>query len=148
MKPLDPLALIQIERRLRSLRKQIENTQIRTGWIRYIRTALGMSMKTLAKKAKSTVSTIAQSEKREAQGKVTLETLRKMAEAMDCEFIYAIVPRIEIQSILMGKAQVKAKKILSKANTHMSLEDQEVRQSMGERVNRLAEKLIKDGDVW
>lgn len=145
---IDSLALIQIERRLKPLRKLVNNTKLRMGWIHYIRVALGMSLKTLAKRAGSSISTVAQSEKREAQGKVTLETLRKMAAAMDCEFIYAFVPKDDIQSILKKRALEKAKKILTQADTHMTLEDQQVRQDMKERVERLAEKLITDGDVW
>ena len=148
MKPLDKLSLTQIERRLEPLRQQVENTRLRTGWIHTIRTALGMSLKDLAARSKSTVSTVAQSEKREAQGKVTLETLRKMAAAMDCELMYAFVPKNEIQTILKEKARAKAQRILSKASTHMSLEDQEVRQDMKDRIERLADKLIEEGDIW
>jgi predicted DNA-binding mobile mystery protein A len=148
MKPLDPLALSQIERRLKPLRKQAETTRLRSGWIHYIRTALGMSLKDLATRGKSSVSTVAQAEKREIEGKVTVETLRKMAAAMECEFIYAFVPREEIKTILKENARSKARRILAKANTHMTLEGQEVRQSMQERIERLAEKLMQDGDVW
>lgn len=148
MKPLDSLAMAQIERRLKPLRKHSATTHIRTGWIQYIRKALGMSLKDLAVRTRGTVSTVAQAEKREAQGKVTVETLRKMATAMDCELIYAFIPKTEIRTILRQKAQEKAKRILSRTNTHMSLEDQEVQQSMKTRIERLTEKLIKDGDIW
>lgn len=93
MKPLDQLALDQVERRLKPLRQHMGNTRLRTGWVHYMRTALGMSLKNLAQRAGISVPTAAQSEKRENQGKVTLETLRKMAAAMDCELVYAFVPK-------------------------------------------------------
>jgi predicted DNA-binding mobile mystery protein A len=145
---IDNLALVQIERRLKPLRKYAGNTKLRTGWIHYMRTTIGMTLKNLADRARISVSTVAQSEKREIQGKVTLDTLQKLAAAMDCELIYAFIPKTEIQILLKEKALAKAQKILSKANTHMSLEDQEVQQSMKERIERLAEKLIRDGDIW
>ena len=148
MKPLDNLALKQIERRLKPLKKQSENMRVRTGWIRYIRTALGMNLETLAKRSQLSVSTLSQTEKREEQGKVTMETLRKMAAAMNCEFVYAIIPRTDLRSAIKEQAQSKAARILKKADTHMTLEDQAVKSSMKERIERLSDKLIKDGDVW
>ena len=148
MKPLDNLALKQIERRLKLLKKQSENMRVRTGWIRYIRTALGMNLETLAKRSRLSVSTLSQNEKREGQGKVTLETLKKMAAAMDCELVYAIIPRTDLGSAIKEQAQSKATRILRKADTHMTLEDQTVQSSMKERIETLSEKLIKDGDIW
>lgn len=148
MKPLDNLALEQIERRLTQVTREAENMQIRTGWVRYIRTALGMSLEVLAKRSKIPISTLSQAEKREAQGKVTLETLRKMAAAMDCELVYAIIPRTPLRVVIKEQAHRKAARILKKADTHMELEDQAVQSSMKERIERLSEKLIKDGDIW
>jgi predicted DNA-binding mobile mystery protein A len=148
MKSLNPLSYVQLERRLKPLRKNIENTHIRSGWIHSVRVALGMSLDTLARLSDASISTIAGIEKREPQGKVTLETLRKIATAMDCELIYAIVPKKEIKAILKERAYSKAEKVLSRADTHMTLEDQKVRQSMKERIQLLADRLLADGDVW
>jgi predicted DNA-binding mobile mystery protein A len=148
MKSLNPLSYVQLERRLKPLRKNIENTHIRSGWIHSMRVALGMSLDTLARLSDASISTIAGIEKREPQGKVTLETLRKIATAMDCELIYAIVPKKEIRAVLKERAYSKAEKVLSRADTHMTLEDQKVRQSMKERIQLLADRLLADGDVW
>ena len=115
MKPLDNLALKQVERRLKLLKKQSENMRIRTGWIRYIRTAFGMSLETLAKRSELSVSTLSQTENREKHGKVTLETLKKMAAAMDCEFVYAIIPRTDLRSAIKKQAQSKATRISKKS---------------------------------
>jgi predicted DNA-binding mobile mystery protein A len=148
MKSLDPLAYIQLERRLNPLRKNIENTHVRSGWIRSMRSAMGMSLKTLARLSGVSISTISGVEKREIQGRVTLETLRKIASAMDCELIYAFVPKKEIRALLKDRAYSKAQKILSRADTHMTLEDQKVEQSVKERIELLANRLIAEGDVW
>ncbi len=148
MKPKDPIALAQFERRIKPLRKSIESFRVRNGWIHYLRSVLGIKLSTLARLAKTTPSTVQQAEKREGKHKVTIETLRRMAEAMDCEFVYAFIPKNEIKKLIEVRAYSKAKKILEKADTHMTLEDQKVTQDMSERVERLAKKLIESGDVW
>ena len=51
-------------------------------WTRYIRTGLGMSMKQLGLRAKLSVPTIAQIERNEALDKVTLSSLKKVAEGL------------------------------------------------------------------
>ena len=148
MKSRDELAMHQIERRLASLRKAEKDSRVRPGWIRYMRNALGMTLKNLSMRAGVSIATIAQAERSEAKGKVTVETLRTMAAAMECEFVYAFVPKNKLKEILQSQAELKAKKLLKSADVHMSLEDQQVKQSMSERIERLAAKLIETGEVW
>jgi predicted DNA-binding mobile mystery protein A len=145
---MDNLAYTQFERKIKPLRKNRESFQVRNGWINYIRTIMGIKLSTLAKLAKTTSSTVQQAEKREAKGKVTLETLRRMANAMDCDFVYAFIPKKELKNLIRDKAYSKAKKILERADTHMTLEDQKVITSYQERIERLARKLIDSGDIW
>ncbi len=142
------ISFSQAEKRSKVLKKLSSQIQMRTGWIEYMRAVLRMKLKDLAKRAGVSMPTAAQSTRREAEGKVTLETLRKMANAMECDLFYAFVPRKNIQSILMEQAIQKARSILGRADTHMSLEDQKVKESMDLRVQRLAQKLIDQGDVW
>jgi predicted DNA-binding mobile mystery protein A len=142
------LALAQIERRLTSIRRVSEATQVRPGWIRYMRQALGMTLESLAHRLSLSTATIAQIEKREALGTVTLETLKKTAHALNCELIYAFVPKTDIQSILQKQAIEKAKTILANADLHMTLEDQRADQDLDERIKRLARKLLESGDLW
>ena len=148
MKPLDHLALVQIERRLKSIRVALKDTKVRPGWINYMRQALGMTLQKLAERAKVSKSTIAQAERGEAKGKITIETLKKLAESMECEFVYAFVPKKTIKIILKEKAFEKAKRILLEADTHMTLENQRVEQDIKVRIERFADTLIEKGDVW
>lgn len=62
-------------------------------WLMRTRKGLFLSREDLAKKLKITRTTWAHYEKREAKGKITIETLAAAAEAMDCELIYAIRPK-------------------------------------------------------
>lgn len=113
-----------------------------------MRQALHMTLKQLAARAGVTTSTIAQAERGEAAGKLSLATLKAMAQAMECEFMYAFVPKSDIASVMKKAARQKAKRLLTSADVHMTLEDQGVKQSMEERIELLAEKFFKKGDVW
>ena len=148
MKPFDLLAISQINRRLRHLRSLSTHAQVHPGWIRYMRQALHMTLKTLAEKAGVSLPTVAQAERGEAAGKINLSTLKAMAEAMDCEFIYAFVPKVGVDELMKKAALEKAKRILGSVDTHMTLEDQRVELPLEERLERLAKKLYEGGDVW
>lgn len=144
----DLIAFSQFERRIKPIRKNLDNLNIKGGWIHYVRSILGIKLTTLAKLTKTTSSAVQQAEKREAQGKVTLETLNKMANAMDCEFVYAFVPKKEIRELVEDRAVNKARMILRNADMHMELEDQKVKQKFEDRVRRLAVQLMELGEVW
>lgn len=148
MKPKDSLAIAQVNRRLRAIRKIIPYTQVRPGWIRYIRSSLNMTLKQLAEKTGLSLPSIAQAERSETAGRASIATLKKMANAMECEFIYAFVPKTDIDELMKQAARAKAKRTLTSADIHMTLEDQRVEQSMQERVELLANKLLEKGDVW
>ena len=134
--------------RINKIESLVENTKIRTGWINYMRLVFGMRLEDLAKRLGLATSTISDTEKRETKGRVSLETLEKVADALECDLVYAFVPRKKIQSIIFENAKYKAINILKRADTHMSLEDQAVSSDFNERVDELAEKLIKQGKVW
>ncbi len=148
LKKQDKLALTQIERRLKNLRRSFSDARVKPGWIHYMRKALGITLQKLADRAQVSKATAQQAERNEAKGKVTIETLKKMAAAMECEFVYAFVPKGSLKAILKEKAWEKAKQIISEADTHMTLEDQRVEQDLDSRIEQLADLLIERGDVW
>ena len=69
------------------------------GWIRAIRTALGMSTKEMAQRMGVTQSRVSQLEHAEADDSIHLGTLRRAAEALGCELHYVFVrqPRSKTQ---------------------------------------------------
>jgi predicted DNA-binding mobile mystery protein A len=142
------LSFIQINRRLEELRVNKDKSNIRGGWINYMRTALGMSLETLAKLSDSSKSAIHQAEQREIEGKVTISTLKKYAEAMDCELVYFFAPKDNLETLIKNKAYEKARRSLLTADLHMKLEDQKVEGDMQKQIERLAQKLIEDGEIW
>src|SRR5688500_427059 len=63
------------------------------GWIRTIRMAIGMSAVQLAKRLDISRQSMAEIEKREADGSITLNTLRTVANAMDMDVHYILIPK-------------------------------------------------------
>ena len=62
-------------------------------WLKLTRESLFLSAKTVSKKLKVSRAAYAKYEECELRGSVTLATLAKAAEAMDCELVYAIRPK-------------------------------------------------------
>lgn len=145
---LDETSLSQIDRRIEALRSVKEKAQVRGGWIKYMRQALGLTMQELATLVKLPASNIAQAQKREVEGKISLELLNKFAQAMDCEVVYSFVPKKDIRTFIHDKAMEKARSTLQNADLHMKLEDQKVSGAEDERIARLAKKFIEKGDIW
>jgi predicted DNA-binding mobile mystery protein A len=95
-----------------------------TGWIKAVREALGLTTRQLAARmgvARSRVTTI---EKAEVTGATTIKTLREAAEAMNCTFVYAIVPTTSLDEILRDQATAKAERELARHHHTMRLENQ------------------------
>jgi predicted DNA-binding mobile mystery protein A len=63
------------------------------GWLRATRQALGLTQGQIAKKLGMRQQAYANIEVREQNEKVTLETLRRAASALDCDLRYALVPK-------------------------------------------------------
>lgn len=63
------------------------------GWLRTIREVLGLTLADLAKRLGVTPPAVRSFEQAEGEDRITLASLRRTADAMDCELIYALVPR-------------------------------------------------------
>jgi predicted DNA-binding mobile mystery protein A len=107
-----------------------------------------MSLSNLAKASGLSIATVAKMEKREIEGRITIESLRKLADAAGCDLVYAIVPRKKIAVLLRERAMVKAEALLRNADVQMTLEDQQVQGSLKARIRRLADQLVAEGNVW
>lgn len=96
------------------------------GWIRAIRDTVGMTGGQLAKRLKVNQQRVARIEQDEVLGKVTLNTMQNVAEAMDCVFVYGVVARDSLEQIVRGQAELVAKKRMVRSNQMMRLEKQEL----------------------
>ena len=111
------------------------------GWIRAIRNALGMTGEQLASRLNVNKQRVSRIEQDEQLGKVKLETLRNIAEAMDCIFVYGFVPRYSLEQTVRNRAGLVAKKRMARSNQTMRLEEQELSEKEKEKA---LEGLIED----
>jgi predicted DNA-binding mobile mystery protein A len=94
------------------------------GWLRTVRKALGMSGAQLAARMGVTRGRVAQAENAELSGGATLKSMQATAQAMGCKFVYAIVPPVRVEDLIMAQARKKAMALVGTASKHMALEDQ------------------------
>jgi len=86
---------------------------------------MGMPVRWVADRMGITPSGVSHLERREATGAVTLEALRRAADALDCELVYAIVPRAgSVSEALERRAREVAMETLGRVSHTMRLEDQ------------------------
>lgn len=96
-----------------------------TGWIKAIRTALGMSMQQLGNKLSITKQGVLDFEKREKEGSISIKTLREIGQAMDMQLVYGFVPKDgSLDALIERRATVLATKIVLRTANTMQLEDQ------------------------
>ncbi len=113
------------------------------GWIRAIRDVLGMSGQQLANRLNVNRQRISRIEQDEKPGKVTVETLRNVAKALDCEFVYAFVPRTSLKESVRQQAKKMAKKRMARSNQLMRLEKQELgNDEKAKALDSLAEEIM------
>ncbi len=118
-------------------------------WIQYIRKALGMSPKQLADRMSIAESSLYQMERQESLDKVSMQSLKRAADAMGCELIYAIVPRTSVSDLVDEQARKKALKIISESQLQMEYEDQAVNSKETEKqFEELCETIKNSKKLW
>ena len=117
-----------------------------SGWIKTVREAIGMTVSQLAARLGVTQPRITKMESNEDNLK--LSTMKKAAEAMNCEFVYYFKPRTTFQNLVDEQAQKKAAEVLKIVNVNMALENQEIAED--EAVKDFASDLIitKIKQIW
>lgn len=95
------------------------------GWINAIRTTLNMTMAQLGNKLGVTKQGVNKIEESEAKGSISINSLKEVGAALDLKLVYGFVPNDgTIDSFINNKAQTLARKIVSRTNQNMKLEDQ------------------------
>lgn len=96
-----------------------------TGWIKAIRTAIGMSMQQLGNKLNVSKQGVMDIEKREKDGSITIKSLREIARAMDMQLVYGFVPNDgSLDALIEKRATELAIQIVMRTANTMKLEDQ------------------------
>jgi len=86
----------------------------RAGWVREIRTALGLSQSQLAARVGVSRATVQQMEKAETRRRITLASLDRLAAAMDCQVAVALVPKGgTLEDVRRRQATLRAESLLA-----------------------------------
>lgn len=116
------------------------------GWINTIRTTLNMTMAQVGAKLKITRQGVKSIEESEANGTISLNSLKDVANAMDLKLVYALVPKDgTINDLIEKKAEKLAQKIVLRTNQNMKLEDQGIGdEKIAETIKELADELKRE----
>jgi predicted DNA-binding mobile mystery protein A len=138
------LRLKQLDRALapyRSARKELRPPK---GWIRAIRQALGISAGELARRLGTSRQLPLQMEKGEAEDRITLKSLRAAANALDCDLVYALVPRADsMQELIESRVRSEVRERVLAIEHSMALENQaagRIEEAIEEETQRLTGK--------
>ncbi len=87
----------------------------------------------------------------EVRGSISLNSLGKAADALDCELVYAFLPRESFERIVRDRARAVATRTVGRVEHSMSLEDQGAGAAEREvAIAELTDELIRTAsrEVW
>lgn len=116
------------------------------GWVRAIRTALGMSGSQLGERMGVSRNRISVLERKEAEGNITLNQLQELAEQLGCDLTYALVPQKPIENMIDDRATEITSRSIEANAQNMFLEGQLIDEKAKTRLfNEIKEEIIKSG---
>ena len=151
MKKNTTLARKQLDATLKTFRPSLNVAVPPKGWIRAIRDVLGMNGRQFADRLDVTRQRSNQIENEECDGSLTLKAMRRIAESLNCVFVYSLVPRTSLEDIVRNQAKNVATKQLAWADHTMSLEGQALDPEENRKVLiDMIEELVKNlpANLW
>jgi len=106
-----------------------------------------MSASVLARRLGVTAQAVHAMEASEVDGRIRVDTLRRAAEAMDCVFVYAVLPRTTLQDVVDRQAMRIAESQMDATAVSMALEDQAATVDR-DSVRRHAAEIVAAGRQW
>lgn len=144
-----PRARQKLDERLTPLKHASRFAVPPKGWLRAIREAIGMTGAQFAARLGIKPPSVIDIEKSEATGSIQLKTLQRAAAALDCQLVYALVPRTSLEEAVNARARRIALKAIKRVAHSMALEGQAVNNSdLEARVAAYIKEHIKDRDLW
>jgi len=110
-----------------------------------------MTARQLAARSGKAQTTVLSTERNEASGTVQLDTLQNLADALDCDLVYALVPRTSLRERLERQACAIASQTVGRVSVSMELEAQGVpEEERARQVEGLAEEILRarKRDFW
>lgn len=100
--------LAEIDRQLQEAGRLGAVDTPRSGWVKTLRLAMGMSSLALAERVSMSPQGVRQLERAEADGTISLRTLARLADGLDCDVRYVLVPRTGLVDQVLRRAQEKS----------------------------------------
>ena len=138
------LKLKQTEELTAPFRRPARAQTPRGGWVRAIREALGMSAQQLGARLRVKRQTIGNLERSEADGKISLDSLNRVAKALGCRVVYALVPEKPLEEMRRERARLVAEAVVKPVLHTMRLEAQSIsRREEQRQKEELVQKLLQ-----
>lgn len=119
------------------------------GWVRAIRDALGMSGPDLSQRMGVSPQSVHSMEQNEVAGSIRLETLRRAADALNCDLEYVLVPRVGLQHMVERRAREVAARHIKPIAHHSRLEAQSLSSAAAAaQLDDVAASLIDRRGLW
>ncbi|WP_423998187.1 mobile mystery protein A [Maribacter sp. IgM3_T14_3] len=146
MRNKQKLLIDQLDQKLLSFSETRKVVVPQRGWVNTIRTALNMTMAQLGTKLNITRQGVNRIEESEANGTITLNSLKAVANAMNLKLVYALVPvNGTINDLLQRKAEELARRIVLRTNQNMKLEDQGIGdEKLAKNIIELADEIKRE----
>jgi predicted DNA-binding mobile mystery protein A len=137
------LKLEQIQRQLEAFAPLLKLQRPRQGWLKLVRAALGRTERQQAGMLGISGPALHKAEKSEAEDRITLGQLRRLADGLECELVYALVPRRPLQEAVQQRAHaIACAEVFSVAHS-MELDGRRPAEStLRRQVKRRAEELL------
>ena len=139
----------ELDRKFISANVEPVRARPRFGWIRAIRGALGMSQRVLAERLDITQPSVANLERSELEGGITMGKLAEVARALDCTLFYALVPNTSLEETVQRQARRVAADTLGYVGVTMELEGQAVESDrLADQLDSEKERVIAANRQW
>lgn len=143
------LILEQVDKKLQSFQSLKEKIIPTKGWVNTVRTAIRMSLRQLGNRVNFSAQHIKQLEGREANGTISINSLKEVANAMDMQLVYGFVSKHEsLEQMIEKRAKELATEIVMRTNNTMTLEDQQnsterIEKAIAQKTNEIKSEMPK-----
>ena len=141
------MARLALDARLGQLQPTAQWTRPSAGWIKAIRTALGMTSAGLGRRLDITAAGLRALEASEAAETIKLSSLRRVADVLDCDLVVVMVPRNGLEATMQNRAEQILATVEECAAQSMRLEGQVVMEPEAWRQVR-RDELISGVGLW
>ncbi|HWG21611.1 MAG TPA: hypothetical protein VG225_13860 [Terracidiphilus sp.] len=109
---LREVAEMQMDKDLHPFYKARTVVPPQDGWLRELRHVGGVPLEDIARRLHTTRFGVMRLERAEKAGTISLKALRRMAGALDCDVVYAVVPRT--RTLVSRAAEMTERKLWKK----------------------------------